>query len=267
MISGSFGACASARRMSLIARSGSSASIAIRAPSFSAPTSLGSPARMVATSAALSAVPPVSASICASASCRSRVASEGSAPSRSWRSAAIAWSLRPWEKSSPAFARWNGRGSAAAAMRASSSFAAASGPCTWSRNCTSVSAGCGSVARSAAVRSTASAPAGSPARMCHWTSAWVTPGASGKSAAMRLSSSPLPAVSPLASSAASRTRCRFWSSGISASAASAMASASFGAPAFSRSAISTICAGSVAGASATTSRAVSTATARVSGRR
>ena len=54
---------------------------------------------------------------------------------------------RPWAKSSPASARWNGRGSAAAAIWASSSARAASGLRISSRNCASVSAGCGSSGR------------------------------------------------------------------------------------------------------------------------
>ena len=90
MISGSFGAWLSAMRRSWIAFSGRSASIAPLARSFSASTWFGSPAITVSTRLALSAAAPVSASIWASASCRSRVASEGAAPSSSWRSAAIA---------------------------------------------------------------------------------------------------------------------------------------------------------------------------------
>ena len=90
MISGSRGAELAAIRMSWIAWSGRSASIASRARSFSASTWLGSASSTVASSADASAACLVAARIWASATVRSRVASEDSAPSSSATSAAIA---------------------------------------------------------------------------------------------------------------------------------------------------------------------------------
>ena len=131
--------------MSRIAVSGSSASTAARACSFSASTLLGSPASTASSSArALGGV-----------AGRGQHLARAPPAGRGWRrrarrprgACAAPRSPRrggPAAKSSPACARWNGRGSAAPAMRAASSCCAASGPRTSSRNCASVSAGCGS---------------------------------------------------------------------------------------------------------------------------